>query len=303
MVQKIHCDLLDIYGVDWTGIGGDQIDCIISRIHEMDLMGGADDLFGFVGTTDIDSVVGGFFVIQFPTEFLSYGRNRTAKKKRTTPAERVFFVLLLRDGRVLLQNRRFQILPIDMEAVHTRFKQTLATVLTSCKVGNLVSLTPTCVKVTKSDLMDAYQSSNRVSRLQVNNPDPKQIPEEFVYHNPERYRNKILRDSRLHDYPRLSGIRLAARKDADLRETHLGQDLVHATTDDAAFLMEFDDQNDRHRRLRQLKKLKIEFYVDIDDETVSMETLQRVVEILGQEAALGIGRPSSSPPDVQIRLF
>ncbi len=303
MTEKIHCDLLDIKGLDWDRVSNEQIECIITAIHNMELMGSKGELYGFVGTADIDSVVGGFFIIQFPTQFLSYDRDRTALRQETTPAERVFFVFFPRDGRILLQNRRFQILPIDMSVVQSRLKGMLAKVLSSCGVGPVVSLVETMVEVGRDALIEAYNSSNRVARLQITRPDPKLIPEGFEYYNPERDRNEILRDSRLHDYPQLKEINLTARKDHDLRNTHLGQDLVYAAREMTPFMLEFDDEYNRHRVLRRLVKAKFEFYADIETEKLPEETLRHVVEILEQEAALYISTPVSEPHDPQPRLF
>jgi hypothetical protein len=303
MTEKIHCDLLDITGIDWDGVTEDHVSCIIRAIHEMELMDERGELFGFVGTADIDSVVGGFFVVQFPTEFLSYDRDRTAQRQRTTPAERVFFLVLLKAGRVLLQNRRFQVLPIDMSIVQRRLTESLRHVLQRCGIGPLVSLVETRIRVSRDRLIETYRSSNRVTRLQVHNPNPGLIPEDFVYYNPQRQRNRILRDSRLHDYPKLREIDLAAKRHEDLRDTHLGQDLVHATPERARFILEFEDEESRHRVLRRLVRPKFEFHIDMDSEKVSEEDLLRVIRKLQQEAALDIDSFSDEPSSRQLELW
>ena len=303
MLQKIHCDLLDIYDINWVDIKDDQIECMLSTIQGMRLVEDKDDLYGFVGTEIVGHVLAGFFVIQFPTEFLSYKRDKTSIKQTTRPAERVFFMLLPEAGRVLLQNRRFQVLPIDMETVQIRFKTALSHVFQTCKVGPFVSLSPTATEVSKNDLLKVYESSKRVVKLTITDPVAEEIPEEFVYYNPQRDRNRIIRDSRLHDYPQLREIDLTAKKDSDLRTTHLGQDLVQATTDRTDFTMQFEDQESRRRVLRRLTKTKFEFYVDIDSEEVSKETIQQVLEVLDKEASLDINLPPSKPHDPQMSLF
>ena len=303
MSEKIHCDLLDIYGVNWSNLSTDKIKCIISEIHSMELLGSRDELYGFVGTTDVHDIIGGFFMIQFPTEFLTYDRRKTAKRNQTTPAERVFFVLLPQLGRILLQNRRFQILPIKMETVHSRLKIALNEVFKSCNAGSVISISPTSIQVSQEQLIEAYRSSSRVSRIKVKNPDARRIPEDFVYYNPQRERNLIIRDSRLHDYPKLEGIDVAAKKDADLRETHLGMDLVYTVRGDSNFLMTYWDNNGDYRVLRKLEKPKYEFYADIESETLSIETLQNVIERLEQEAALGIPSRIGQHASPQLDLF
>ena len=303
MLQKIHCDLLDIYGINWADVENDQIECMLSTIEGMRLIEEKDDLYGFVGTETIDHIIAGFFVIQFPTEFLSYKRDKTTTKQTTNPAERVFFVLLPKIGRVLLQNRRFQVLPIDMDMVQIRFKTALIQVFQVCRIGPFVSLSPTTTEVTKDDLLKVYQESKRVVRLTIVEPIAEEIPEDIEYYNPQRDRNRIIRDSRLHDYPQLREIDLTAKKDADLRATHLGQDLVQATTDKTNFTMQFEDQENRRRVLRRLIKAKFEFHIDIDGEKVSKETIQQVLEILDKEASLDLNLPPSNPHDPQLSLF
>ncbi len=294
--------LLDIFGINWADISDDQVDCLISTIQGLQLLEEKDDLYGLVGTETLDNAVAGFFVIQFPTEFLSYKRDKTTTKQVTNPAERVFFVLFPKTGRLLLQNRRFQVLPIDMETVQIRLTTALNQVFQTCKVGSVVSLSPTTTEVNKDDLLEIFESSDRVVELTITNPVAEEIPEDFVYYNPQRDRNRIIRDSRLHDYPQLKEIDLKAKKDTDLRETHLGQDLVQATTDETNFTMRFEDQNGRRRVLRRLIKAKFEFHIDIDGERVSKETIQQVLEILDKEASLDLNLPPSRPHD-QLSLF
>jgi hypothetical protein len=115
---KVYCDILDIFGINWSGIHPQQIDCIIQTVNSLELLGGEDKLFGFVGTAYLNDVIAGFFMIQFPTEILSYSIDKTANRETTKPAERVFFTLLPKYGKILIQNRRFEILPISMDAVY-----------------------------------------------------------------------------------------------------------------------------------------------------------------------------------------
>jgi hypothetical protein len=183
MLQKIHCNLLDIYGFNWMNIASEQINCIIQSIHSAQLIETANELYGFVGTADAGEVIGGYFIVQFPTELLSFTRDKTALIETTTPAETVLFVLFPRVGRILLQNRHFQILPLNMEIVLERFRDALAQVLRLCNVGPVVSLSPTPITVGKDELIQAFESSARVTRLSVNDPDATQIPENFTYYN------------------------------------------------------------------------------------------------------------------------
>ena len=300
---KIHCDILDIFGMDWSQVTLEQRECIIHGVHNLELQGDENDLYGFVGTVDLDGVVGGFFMVQFPTELLSYDLDKTANRETTKPAERVFFVLLPKYGKILLQIRHFEILPIDMDAVCSRLQSTIAKVLKQCKVGPVVSLSPTTSLVGRAEVIEYYKSSRKVHRLKVQNPNPKQIPEGIAYYNPQRERNEIIRDSRLHDYPKLKSVDIAAKEGNDLRETHLGKDLVYAVTETDPFIMEFEDKEQRRRILRRnLKKTPLEFRVDVDSDQLSCDTLRQVLEILDKEVSLDItvGERSSTQ---QLGLF
>lgn len=288
MTQKVHCGLFDVLGVDWSSLIPEQVDCIITQIHELELMGGSGELYGFVGTTHIEGVVGGFFIIQFPTELLSYNRDRTPLTEKTSPAEKVLFVLFLEYGKLLLQNRHFQFLPIDMAAVHHRIKMVFAQVFGNCEVGHRVMLVETSVLVERADLFRVYESSRRVFRLEVSLPNAHRIPEDFIYYNPERDRNAIIRDSRLHDYPKLRKITLTAKEDADLRDTHIGSDLVYTVPESQPFVVEYRDQQNQKKILRRLVTPKLEFHIDMDSPALSREALLQVIEIANREAGFGI---------------
>jgi len=305
-MAKIHCDLLDIDGINWQNIKQEQIDCIISSIHSQELIEVNDELHGFVGTTDYQDAVGGYFIIQFPTEFLSYEKDKTTNLETITPVERVFFVLLIRSGRLLLQHRNFKILKIDMEAATTRVKTALSRVLINCKIGSVVSLSPAIIHVKRSELIEYYHSSKRVRRLKVNNPNPQQIPNDINYYNPQRDRNEILLDSRKNDYPKTKIIDIHAQDNADLRDTHLGKDLIYTVTESDPFIMEIDDSKGRPKVIRRTeKRSKLEFNLDTEKIELSKEALMRVLDILFKESLFEtpISSPPSYNPTVQMPLF
>jgi len=303
MLEKIHCDLLDIFGLDWSQVTPEQVNCTIQAIHNLELIRASDELYGFVGTVDIEDVIGGYFVVQFPTDLLSFSPDKTALTETTNPAETTLFVLFPRVGRLLLQSRHFQILPVTKDFVQDRLKEALAQALRICGVGPVVSLLPTPITVGRTELVEAFDASVRVTRLSVTDPDATQIPEDFPYYNPERDRNAIIRDSRLHDYPELSKVDLTSKQQSDLRKTHLGSDLVHATTDKSRFTMVYIDQHNNTKILRRQRKAKFEFHVDIDGKKLSKEALLQVLAIVSQEASIDI--PVRSPSDYgpQLGLF
>ena len=287
--SKIHCDILDISGVDWGGVSSEQIECIIQTVNSLELLGDENDLYGFVGTTYFKDIIGGFFMVQFPTELLSYSLDKVANRETTNPAERVCFTLLPKYGKILLQNRRFEVLPINMDAVYRRLQDALSRVMKECNIGVVLSLSPATSFVGKRELIEFYQKSKRVSRIKVQNPNVKSIPEGLEYYNPLRDRNAIIRDSRLHDYPKLNLVDIKAKEGEDLRTTHLGKDLIHTVTDSDPFVMEFDDQKEKRRIVRRTaKRTPLEFWLDISTDQVSQQTLMQVIEILEREAALDI---------------
>jgi hypothetical protein len=280
---------LDISGVEWSNVSPEQIDCILRTVNSLELIGDENDLYGFVGTTYLKDVVGGFFMIQFPTELLSYTLDKVANRETTKPAERVFFALLPKYGKILLQNRHFEVLPISMDAVHRRLQDALSRVLKGCKVGIVISLSPTTSLIGKTQLLEFYRGSRRVSRIKVHNPNVKTIPKDLDYYNPRRERNEIIRDSRTIDYPKLKSLDIKAKDYEDLRDTHLGKDLIYTVTDSDPFIMEFDDQKEKRRIVRRTaKRTPLEFHIDVSTDQVSQQTLMQVIEILEREAALDI---------------
>lgn len=307
---KIHCDILDIFGVDWSRIQPEQIDCVIQTVNSLELLGDENDLYGFVGTTYIKEVVAGFFIIQFPAQFISYNRDKTASREVTKPAERVFFTLLPRYGKILIQNRRFEILPIAMDAVYSRIQIALTQVLVHCRIGPVVSLSPTTSIVGRNELIQYYKASRRVKRIRVENPNANRIPKGLEYYNPQRDRNEIIRDSRSHDYPRLKSVDIRAKENEDLRNTHIGKDLVYAVTDSDGFLMVFEDEKERTKYVRRTnKKTDLEFSIDVDTDQLSQQTILQVIDILNREVALemnaGEGEPellSSSNYQIQMNF-
>jgi len=298
---KIHCDILDISGVDWGNISSEQINCIIETVNSLELLGNENDLYGFVGTTYLKDVIAGYFMIQFPAEFLSYTLDKTANRETTKPAERVFFTLLPTYGKILLQNRHFEILPIAMDAVYRRLQDALSKVFRECKVGVVISLSPVTSFVGREELVELYKSSKRVNRIKVQNPNVKTIPEGLEYYNPLRDRNAIIRDSRSYDYPKLKSLDIRAKDDEDLRKTHLGKDLIYTVTDSDPFVMEFEDQKERSRVVRRVaRRTPLEFRIDVSTDQLSQQTLMQVIEILQKEVALDINLTEDDDVSAQI---
>jgi len=302
--SKIHCDLLRINGVEFADTTADQVQCIIAAVQQRELFGSEDNLYGFVGTAEFGDVVGGFFIVQFPTEFIHYDKTKKAASQPSAPRERVLFVLFPQSGLLLVQNKHFSILPLDMEAVRDRMTASIAEIFRGCGVGPVVSITPTYVEVCYRQLLQQYQASRRVNKLRISNPDPSRIPRDITYYNPEISRNEILRDSRLHDYPQLSSLEISSKRGRDLRETHIGKDLVFTAGEDNSFMMEYEDDEGERRILRRTqKKTKFEFYVDVEGETLTERSLQDILQVLARETSLDLRIPVETEDDPQLPLF
>jgi hypothetical protein len=94
MADKIHCDLLEIYGPDWDSVTAQQIECLVATIHtENELLGQEPEMYGFVGTQSVNSIVGGFFAIQYEDEEFHYDKQKRLGIRYSAPFARLFFVL------------------------------------------------------------------------------------------------------------------------------------------------------------------------------------------------------------------
>jgi len=291
---QIHCDLREIYGPEWTSLSDDQIKCIANRIHKSEeLFGGEPQLFGFVGTRKIgDDIVGGYFAIQYSDEEFHYTKNKKLNKKHNNPFERVFFILLSRSGKVLLQNTKFVGIPLNMHIALRLFQEALNRILESCNVKQIYSLVLEPEKTKEADFLHEFERSTRVVELDISYPTADNIPEEFVYYNPQTERNEIIRDSHRHDYPHLKKIDLEALEGGDLKQTHL-RDLIHAGEPQKMhYYIGIDEFT-----LRKDVKQKFEIRVDMEAEQISEENLLSVIKILRRERAVYLDNPTPKYKD------
>lgn len=303
MLKKIHCDLLDIHGPKWSQISKEKVRCVIDGIHDQKLLGNDEELYGFVGTIDHEQTIGGYFVIQYPTQLLTFKPDKTPLENTTTPAETILFVLFPEEGRILLQIRRFQILPINMEVVRIKLIDALTRILKRCDIGYVLSLDPTKITITREELIREFKKGYKVTYLSVSDPQAERIPEDITYYNPQRERNKIIRDSRLHDYHHFKRVDLTARAQSDLRNTHFGKDLVYSVSDDGPFQMKYQDEHGETKKIVRQKNAKYEFYLDIDEKQLTKESLLKVHEIVNQDPLSQITSRDSTNEGPQIPLF
>jgi hypothetical protein len=301
MPEKIHCDLLEIIGPDWASMNATRVQCVIDRVRNMELLGEDGEMYGFVGAANVDNVVGGFFAIQFPAEFIKYDRHKELSLDRGNPFERLFFILFP-SGKLLMQNRRFRVIPIDMSAAISRFQKALSVVLQECNIGFVLNFAIPSVTISRSELIEMYHKSSRVERLSVINPDGEQIPEDITYYNPERQRNKIVRGSHVHDSSRLKKLDMEAQEGIDLRETHLGKGFIYAVKENEPFLM-VAIINNQERHIRPTGQTKFELNIDMDANTLDPERLKEVVAILRRDSGIDLDIPVIQEGPRQMSLY
>jgi len=300
MPEKIHCDLLEIFGPDWVNITPEQVDCLVNNIHTTgELFGEDPELFGFVGTERVDSIVGGYFAIQYEEEEFHYDKKKQLDIRYNAPFSRIFFVLFASTGKLLLQNTKFVGIPLTMPRASSLFQDALNHTLPRCKIRQSFGLASAPEETTEQEFVEEFNRSTRVIRLEVTELNPGSIPDGFEYYNPQRDRNSIIRDSHRHDYSELKKVDLEAKEGGDIKKTHL-RDLMFAAKPQImkyyVGLQEFI--------MRRETSSKFEFYVDMKAEELSREQLLEVIERLRRERAIYLDTPTSAHPGpVQKSMF
>ena len=302
MAEKIHCDLLALYGPDWAEIQQEKVLCFADNVDTApSLFGTEPELYGFVGTRRIsEDIVAGYFVIQYLNEEYSYNRNKKLSIENRAPFARLFFILFAKSGKVLLQNSKFAGILLTMPRALRLFKKSIDHVLISCGIIKTYNIDLAPEDATDAEFVHEFERSTRVIKLEIKYPNGEQIPEGFVYYNPQKERNSIIRGSHIHDYPNLKKLDLEATDDGDIKQTHM-RDLIYVSQPQ---LMRYFVEHEEFT-LRKSTRRKFEMTVDMDAETVPEEYVRTAIEMLRRERAVDIPTPVPSPetPPEQPSLF
>ncbi|WP_420628773.1 hypothetical protein [Candidatus Leptofilum sp.] len=292
MADKIHCDLLEIYGPDWVNIQPSQIECLVRNIHQMDeLLGTEPELYGFVGTQRIGSIIGGYFAIQYEEDEWHYDKKKRLDIRRSTPFARLFFIVFANSGKLLLQNTKFVNNPaLNMTIASRLFRNALDAVLAKCNLRTTIDLYNAPSKYEHSDFLNAFRDSSRVIKLRVTNLNADHVPTNLDYYNPQREKNSIIRESHKHDYSHLKKVDLEADSDGDLRETHLAKDLIHASQPQSmTYVIDLEEYI-----MRREITHKFEFYVDMNAKVLPERELEEIINKLRKEQAIFLDTPTST---------
>lgn len=298
--SKIHCDFFEIYNIDWANLSPHKVSQLIEIIENMELLGTAPHLFGFVSTKRLGDVIGGFFAIQYEDSRIYYARDKQYKIEQDEPYERILFVLFARTGKLLLQNRKLGSSNLKMPAIRDRFKEALNQAFSRAQIGFTLGFYPPTTIIDKERFAEEFALSTRVINLIVENPDPNKIPEGFVYYNPQRERNEIIALSHKNDYSNYKKIDLEATSTGNIKNTHMGKDLIKAGI--PRFMRYFVEQTERILRHRPLTKL--EMHTDVGTIEFTLDQLSAIIDSLRREYAYEIDHPISfkSERDLQLTL-
>jgi hypothetical protein len=294
MATKIHCDLLEIFGPDWADITPEQVECLVETIHTTnELLGKEPELYGFVGTQHVDSVVGGYFAIQYEENEFHYDKQKRLDIRYSAPFARILFVLFAATGKLLLQNAKFAGIPsLNMSKATRLFKNALNQALAKCEIREVIDFYLPPEITPQRDFVKEFERSTRVVRLEVTDPLADRIPDDFEYYNPLRERNPIIRDSHRHDYAHIRRVDLEATTDGDLKETHL-RDLVEAATPETMRFYIGREEFVLHREVPR----KFEFYINMEAEQLPKKQLIVVIDLLRRERAVFLDTPTSESPE------
>jgi hypothetical protein len=292
MIEKVHCDLLALYGPDWENVPREKVLSFAEQVHGYpSLFGTEPELYGFVGTRRInEDVVAGYFAMQYSTEEFLYSRTKELNTQTRVPFARLFFVLFARTGKVLLQNSKFSGIPLSMTRALRLFKLSIDHILMSSGITKTFSIDFVPDEETNENFIREFERSTRVIKLEIRYPIGEQIPEDFVYYNPQKDRNSIIRKSHIHDYQHFKKVDIDATNDGDIKETHM-RDLIYAGR--PQFMRYFVDLEEFTLRKSTLRKFHT--YVDMDAEIVPEEHALAAIEMLRRERAVDIPTPLPSP--------
>lgn len=293
--RQIHFHFLEIYGIDWPNLKQDQVDCMLSQIQNMQLLGDAPELRGFVGIQRIEDVVGGFFAIQYENEWEYFDRAKNRKVKRDSPFEKLFFIFFAKSGKLVLQNRKFTDIPLKMQTAERMLREALNEVFKACKVGFTIGFYPPEQEISVDRFVEEFQRSTRVVALSVSDPDPTKISDDMVYYNPQRDRNSIVLESHRHDYPNYKKIDLEASRNGDIKITHIGKDLIGAGKPQ---VMKYYIEQEEHI-LRPYAPTEFDFSVDMNASELSLDQFEAALGILRKERSLNLDLPTikkNEPP-------
>jgi hypothetical protein len=294
---KVHCDLLALYGPDWGNLPREKVLRFVEQVHTYpSLLGQEPELYGFVGTRRIgDDMVAGYFAIQYETEELLYKRDKKLNTEMRNPFARLFFVLFAGTGKVLLQNSKFSGIPLTMHRALRFFKNSIDYFLQTSEIGKTFNIDLAQEEASAGDFVREFERSMRVVKLEVRDPNGEQIPQDFVYYNPQKERNSIIRGSHIHDYPNFKKVDLEATDDGDIKKTHLG-DLIYAGGHPQ--YMEYYVKVEEHLEGRVLRKStlrKFHVYVDMEAEVIPEESAMAAIELLRKEQVINIPTPLPLP--------
>ena len=180
MLDKIHCDLLEIFGPDWVDITSEQAECLAETVHTMDeLLREEPKLYGFVGTQRVDSIVGGYFAIQYEEDEFHYDKQKRLDIRHNAPFARIFFVLFAATGKLLLQNTKFAGISLKMTEAERLFRSALDQALVKCKLRKTIGFYMAPETTLEQDFAREFERSTRVVRLEVTYPSADRIPANF----------------------------------------------------------------------------------------------------------------------------
>jgi hypothetical protein len=301
MKEKIHCDLLELFGPNWKEFTSDNINRIAGKIHKQSqLFGEEPNLYGFVGTRRDNNIVGGYFAIQYSEEEFHYDKHKNLSKIQNHPFVRMLFVLFISSGKVLLQNTKFSRMDLTMPMALNLFKEALNSILIDCKLYPVTNIELAPEEVTKEDFITAFQKSDRVTKLIVFYPDGTNIPIDYIYYNPQKERNEIIRDSHTHDYANLKKVDLEASELGDVKKTHLRDIILAGKPQIMNYFINMESFT-----LRQYVRRKYEFYIDKESDQISEQELSSLIEMLRKERAVYLDTPTNEKPNhvSQLGLF
>ena len=286
--QDVWCSLRYVFSrdLDWQKLGADSSfkNQLHGLMNEMGIQGERPNRRGFTNITRIDDAIGGLFVVEANIELLDYERREGFFTKDDSSLEHVFFVFFVDTGEILVQNKRFQhIAALRMERVIDVLKQTLQDLFTKL-LGRftLVSLEDLLESLPKAEFLKVFREYP-ILQLKIETPAGVRIPETIEYYNPQRERNRILRQSQQHDIEISSSIRLEAREAKSVSDMHFAQGVIEGGN--PTYMKARIGDETKVLRAQQKKNFRLR--LDISSDRVEETEIKIAVEAVREEYRRG----------------
>lgn len=193
MKEVVRFRVYFIAGPDWESLPKSRRIDLGKSIAESPLFGKSPNRFGFAKVRYLrDDWVLGYFTQEFEAKRHKYDQSKHEHPYTDQPFEDSLTIVLLDQGLVFLQNRRFRDETISMTEVSQHFDFALRSIIRDSDLP-YYGLEPYILKFDKAAFLHLFPANNVLS-VSVKNLINQVVPDDFVFFNPEAEKDLIVRE-------------------------------------------------------------------------------------------------------------